>query len=1001
MNKKFLSAILFGSLMATSTGTFVSCKDYDDDISGLQGDINSTKAGLEENVKAIDASVAALATAKTELEEAIVIAKADAEKAASAAEEAAIAAADAKLAALAAQEVAIATASAELAATKTEIMALVSANEQDIELLNEKVATIEADLAETSGRIAALETFQGTTETALKALQEADAALDASLTTISAAVAANFEQIGKNKAAIEAQIIALELYKTSNDATTGGHTSTISDLQDKLNEHAGQLEALNGFDIEALTAFMNETKPKLEKISTDITDINTNLDVISATLRNMVTGVSLDVTEWGSNFDYIGNNKISLSSATAVLTTTFGPNDKETISFVKGEKATFPDEMVIRVSPANAVLNPGMISFVNSKGQNLSDFINVTAIAPYDELITTRGISATGLWTISMELKTDCDLDALKSAIQVEETEKEVYFAVAVTEKTEDEKDVDRIVTSEYKVIVDADKKKIERELSFKVNGTPVGELRNRYATEDVPGGKLLLDASWDKTAFDKDEREYKVNQEDRNDIRQNNLFLPVKIGEKFTVSFENENSKFADIKGFYVELDVKRTTASDASEIAAWTDSYTYEGLNTLSKIGELDITITSEAALNDEIGFRVFAVNIDGTLVDPDGKAFYVSTYAQDGNLVLESILNASDDVEKIAGTASSVDFKAISHTIKSAFFTADNLDVASGTVIADSKIELEVSEDKGKTFNAYDRYMNWTNVTHIRPRLASDKMITDYLDGATYSGKLELKNDKGFVLKTVTVNMTKVMPIAFPKDFSPKTNQMGENRLFTSYMVHAEGVGTKDFYNVFNGLDEDYLFTFKGEKDLVLASPYVHAVADELIDGTTKHSVEVAYNYGAISAIIDENGNAVIREYSSPETYDFTMIYACHFDVETWAWGTKPDLKYGEENQNIAISTIKGANLVNGDYTDTLDKLLNPNMIISIDEAVQVNSKGSTYDNEYFVGKYVDGSIAFTPSMLSNPKEDVDSELVVTYTDMFGHKQDIVLSILVKKK
>ena len=32
MNKKFLSAILFGALMFSSTGTFVCCKDYDDDI---------------------------------------------------------------------------------------------------------------------------------------------------------------------------------------------------------------------------------------------------------------------------------------------------------------------------------------------------------------------------------------------------------------------------------------------------------------------------------------------------------------------------------------------------------------------------------------------------------------------------------------------------------------------------------------------------------------------------------------------------------------------------------------------------------------------------------------------------------------------------------------------------------------------------------------------------------------------------------------------------------
>ena len=33
MNKKFLSAVLFGALMVSSTGTFVSCKDYDESSS--------------------------------------------------------------------------------------------------------------------------------------------------------------------------------------------------------------------------------------------------------------------------------------------------------------------------------------------------------------------------------------------------------------------------------------------------------------------------------------------------------------------------------------------------------------------------------------------------------------------------------------------------------------------------------------------------------------------------------------------------------------------------------------------------------------------------------------------------------------------------------------------------------------------------------------------------------------------------------------------------------
>ena len=47
MNKKFLSAILFGTLMVSSTGTFVSCKDYDDDIDNLQGQITANADAIK------------------------------------------------------------------------------------------------------------------------------------------------------------------------------------------------------------------------------------------------------------------------------------------------------------------------------------------------------------------------------------------------------------------------------------------------------------------------------------------------------------------------------------------------------------------------------------------------------------------------------------------------------------------------------------------------------------------------------------------------------------------------------------------------------------------------------------------------------------------------------------------------------------------------------------------------------------------------------------------
>ena len=43
MNKKFLSAILFGALMVSSTGTFVSCKDYDDGIDQINQKLDGVK----------------------------------------------------------------------------------------------------------------------------------------------------------------------------------------------------------------------------------------------------------------------------------------------------------------------------------------------------------------------------------------------------------------------------------------------------------------------------------------------------------------------------------------------------------------------------------------------------------------------------------------------------------------------------------------------------------------------------------------------------------------------------------------------------------------------------------------------------------------------------------------------------------------------------------------------------------------------------------------------
>ncbi|MEO4797749.1 hypothetical protein ABHZ39_19580 [Bacteroides uniformis] len=76
MNKKFLSVVLFSALMLGTAGTFTSCKDYDDDIKDLQGQLDK-KASLDElnsKVSTLESSIAeaktAAAAAKTAADEA-------------------------------------------------------------------------------------------------------------------------------------------------------------------------------------------------------------------------------------------------------------------------------------------------------------------------------------------------------------------------------------------------------------------------------------------------------------------------------------------------------------------------------------------------------------------------------------------------------------------------------------------------------------------------------------------------------------------------------------------------------------------------------------------------------------------------------------------------------------------------------------------------------------------------------------------------------------------
>ena len=101
---------------------------------------------------------------------------------------------------------------------------------------------------------------------------------------------------------------------------------------------------------------------------------------------------------------------------------------------------------MISVSPANAVITADMLSIVNSKGEDLSDLVDLT-VEKYEGLLT-RSVKDNGLYVVTPTLKKTADLETLeKGGLYSEENGYSIRYAVAATKDG-------RTVTSQYDLSV-------------------------------------------------------------------------------------------------------------------------------------------------------------------------------------------------------------------------------------------------------------------------------------------------------------------------------------------------------------------------------------------------------------------------------------------------------------------------------------------------------------------------------------------------------------------
>ena len=1118
MKRKYLSALLMGTLTVASMSTFTSCKDYDDDISNLQGQIDklATADQLKQKVEELQALISSnksdITSLQTELAKKTTL------------DEVKAVLAD------------YATKQYVDAADKTLQDAIDALKTGDIAKLKEDVvkAQAAADKAADDAKAANAEIVE-----TLKTLATKTELKDAAKAAQDAIDAVKSENAQKLKEAQDAITETLKGYATKSDVEDGDKktleslASTIKNASDALtlananklaiadaldilgkgyskeNTVAAAIEAIMGqigtpnkelgtldSRLAAIESVLNGVKDDDTKLglATKVTNIENQLRDIIGEYTTMVTAVDLYKTDEGRWSNGLPDDDLTFIWVPSEHTTKF-PADKNLtdaqIEFSADHKnITITDSLVVRVSPTNAELTPANISLINSQGKELNEFVDVQSVKPYKKLITgaTRAANATegnGLWTVTFKLKDGVDIQKFEEATISQNSY--VQFAVAVKNTTSEAKESPRRVVSAYSVDVKGSSYEPANN-NILVQGNDdvwkdIRSIRNRFGNwhdnnvekfgawssetgEHVSGVNELEWAG--KTPYTAEEAANHTQLAKNNaEIRAWNNPLPVTVGKKINIAlgamlgsnntpfyYNTESGRGYAVKGFYVTLDKDFAIESAPSELNAWA-KYSYENVGVTNSKGTITkaahmfygnegyITINSledTEVKGDIIGFRVFAVNFDGTLVDPDGRAFYVKVGdAKDQQTVAEA--NAT-----ITATASgSQYFKRNGN--ESNFFaniTTDAFNVGA-TQTPDWTVDYtnnpgDLGNDPIKDLTyGNDFYVKYYNnkgkeVSITSGEVASAKVFLlrpqRFVDGGTYTIKATL-SDNVHELRDVTLKFTKVMPTA--KDIKALkyvdeklvANNLFSNVDWTSSNIYKfnqnpandgsiyEKVVSREMSDYVSGLvDSHYALWFESlnVEQSKIRYDYSYSVDRKNIDGK-EHAISYSYDFGPISL----THSYVTGEWLAPSEYvinaesNLKMLFNTWLNKEeTWAWmkDYTPTLTWNAgvpvRNQKVSAANIIGENSLLGRFNE---KSLNTLFAAGYTQIAEKNGKpyvsfsnpafDVTVDVEHSTSLGSAGNITFVFNQTTKTTvPDTSGTLTIGVEDCFGQVKVITL-------
>ena len=973
MKRKYLSALLMGTLTVASMSTFTSCKDYDDDISNLQGQIDklATADQLSQKVAELQALISSNQTGISSLETKLAEVKATADS------------------------------KATLDQVK-DILADYATNKSVTEEANKIVdaaikALQEKDIKDLK---ALIETAQGTADKAVKDAADAkaeilktldDYALKSDVETAQGTADDALAKAIANKTAIEN---ALKTLGTGFD-----EKNTVAAAIEAIN---GQLTAKNtglaGLDgrLSVIEAALksDESGDKLTNLKLKIDNIENKLKDIIGQYSTMVTDVQL--------YDFAKNNicdsiyagfdqKLNFVQAEELDNVFPGEGVADAqFKFEKGKYFVGEDSLLVRVSPVDAELTTSNVSLLNSQGKELNDLIEVTGAHRYDGLLTSRatGDVNTGLWVVKFKAKDLGDAFKAAAAVKKNNADKNILYSVAVKNTYTTDETKDRRVTSEYGVTLATEK--ANHAYDFTVNGTSINDIHNRYyECEDGTSTRGVQELVWtnnDKpstTVITEGEKANAASRYHGQDNRHWENILAVEKGGDIVIDFTKANPSPKDfgVKGFYVTLDEKFALESAPSELNAW-NSYSYENVGykkngttyqpaklfTGNK-GTIKILDLGNVK-GDVIGFRVYAVNYDGTLTDPDGRAFYVAV----GDAKVDMTIPATT-VSLDKATASTAQPKFVSPKVAVDFSKYDFDANDAWVVTAEDKDHKKPIEFTVKYFKA-----DGTEVSELNKDVKFVQFVltqpNKFIDDETYTVSTTLKkNISGATAEvgTVTASFKKVMPTEAPtfgyRDGFDKFEYIIPTNDYT-VAANDEGnyinkSGKFDFRNIliinnnataWNGFDlfGEGVFNFKvangtynwdnNNNKFVLtdakatisgAEQYILNVNNggaNLVDNKTERTITADFVYKNISKQLVENANGEKEyqnvDYTQPSPSSEKIVYCSWmktFDVAANGgdnWTGRAEVK--DNKGNVNVSYIAPANVVTWSQTATATTL-----------------------------------------------------------------------------